>query len=98
MNGYEHPTRDTPAHAVYRLSWLAYANVIMTAIFLIAVSLGLASWTTHNARSDSTYKIGITFSVFVLVVSLAVGIYRIFYLKSVRLSASGKRERKKSTR
>ncbi len=45
----------------------------MTAIFLIAVSLGLASWTTHNARSDSTYKIGITFSVFVLVVSLAVG-------------------------
>lgn len=63
MNGYEHPTRDTPAHAVYRLSWLAYANVIMTAIFFIAVSLGIASWTTHNARSDSAYQIGITHQV-----------------------------------
>ncbi|AKT33661.1 hypothetical protein RYA05_34725 [Pseudomonas syringae pv. actinidiae] len=85
MNGYEHPTRDTPAHAVYRLSWLAYANVIMTSIFLIAVSLGIGSWTTHNAQSDSAFKIGITFSVFVLVVSLAIGIYRILFLKSVRL-------------
>ncbi len=76
MNGYEHPTRDTLVHAVYRLSWLAYANVIMTSIFLIAVSLGIGSWTSHNAQSDSAYKIGITFSVFVLLVSLAVGMNR----------------------
>ncbi|MCV5179743.1 hypothetical protein OFC21_30430, partial [Escherichia coli] len=39
----------------------------------------------HNAQSDSAFKIGITFSVFVLVVSLAIGIYRILFLKSVRL-------------
>ncbi|QIQ74848.1 hypothetical protein HBB04_05271 (plasmid) [Pseudomonas coronafaciens] len=28
MNGYEHPTRDTSAHAVYRLSWLASENAL----------------------------------------------------------------------
>ncbi|RMV91047.1 hypothetical protein SAMN05444065_14810 [Pseudomonas syringae] len=52
MNGYEHPTRDTPTHAVYRMSWVAYANVIMTAIFLVAVSLGIGSWATRNAHQD----------------------------------------------
>ncbi|MCQ2992385.1 hypothetical protein NLO72_24610 [Pseudomonas tremae] len=85
MNGYEHPTRDTSAHAVYRLSWLAYANLIMTSIFLIAVSLVIGSWTAHNAQSDAAYRVGITVNVFVLVVTLAVCAYRFLFLKSVRL-------------
>ncbi|WP_080438318.1 hypothetical protein [Pseudomonas syringae] len=79
MNGFEHPTRETPAHAVYRLSWLAYANVIMTSIFLIAVSLVIGSWTTHNAQSDAAYRVGITVNVFVLVVTLAVCAYRFMH-------------------
>nr|WP_304665695.1 hypothetical protein [Pseudomonas tremae] len=67
------------------MSWLAYANLIMTSIFLIAVSLVIGSWTAHNAQSDAAYRVGITVNVFVLVVTLAVCAYRFLFLKSVRL-------------
>lgn len=85
MNGYETPTSTESAYAVFRLSWLAYANAVMTILFFVAVSIVIGQWTAHNVQSDAAFRLGMTASVFVLVVSLSVCIYNILFLKSVRV-------------
>ncbi|EGH42085.1 hypothetical protein PSYPI_06573 [Pseudomonas syringae pv. pisi str. 1704B] len=45
MNGFESPTSVESTHAVFRLSWLAYANTVMTIIFFIVVSIAIGQWT-----------------------------------------------------
>ncbi|AKF53471.1 hypothetical protein PsyrH_23835 [Pseudomonas syringae pv. syringae HS191] len=85
MNGFESPTSVESTHAVFRLSWLAYANTVMTIIFFIVVSIAIGQWTAHNAQSDAAFRLGMTASAFILVVSLSVCIYNILFLKSVRV-------------
>jgi hypothetical protein len=84
MNGYESP-RIESAHAVYRLSWLAYASTVLSIAFFIAISIGIGAWTLHNAQTDAAFWLGMTVSVFVLVVSLSVCIYKILVLRSMRV-------------
>ncbi|MBD8710213.1 hypothetical protein IFT47_26630 [Pseudomonas sp. CFBP 13711] len=84
MNGYESPSIES-AHAVYRLSWLAYVSTVLTIIFFIAVSISIGGWTLHNAQTDAAFRLGMAVSVFVLVVSLPLCIYKILILRSVRV-------------
>jgi hypothetical protein len=85
MNGYESPASVESTHAEFRLSWLAYANTVMTILFFIVVSIGIGQWTAHNTHSDAAFRLGMTASVFILVVSLSVCIYNILFLKTVRV-------------
>ena len=84
MNGYESPSIES-AHAVYRLSWLAYVTTVLTIVFFIAISIGIGGWTLHRAQTDAAFRLGMTVSVFVLVVSLSICIYNIFFLRSIRV-------------
>jgi hypothetical protein len=84
MNGYESPTIES-AHAVYRLSWLAYVSTVLTIAFFIAVSISICDWTLHNAQTDAAFRLGMTVSIFVLVPSLSVCIYKILFLRSMRV-------------
>lgn len=85
MNGYESPTRAMSEHAAYRLSWLAYAKTILAFLLFVALSAAIGLWTTHKAQAQSAYKIGMAVSVFILITALAMCVYRILFLRSVRL-------------
>lgn len=84
MNGYESPSIES-AHAVYRLSWLAYVSAVFSIMLFTAISIGISIWTLYNAQKDAAFRLGMTTSVFVLVVSLSVCIYNILFLRSVRV-------------
>lgn len=84
MNGYESSSIES-AHAVYRLSWLAYVSTVFTIACFIGISIGIGGWTLYNAQTDAAFRLGMTVSVFVLVVSLSVCIYKILFLRSMRV-------------
>jgi hypothetical protein len=84
MDGHEHPTSNAP-HEVYRLSWLAYIGVFFKFLVLIALSKGLSWWMLNKAQTDQAHQIGMVVSVFVLLVALAIFVYKILWLKSVHL-------------
>jgi hypothetical protein len=83
--GTNTPPAPRPRTRVYRLSWLAYVNVILKLLAFIAVSVGIGWWALSLAHTELTYQLGIAASVAVLLVALAVCVYNILYLKSVRL-------------
>jgi hypothetical protein len=84
MNGYESPTIES-AHAVYRLSWLAYVSTVLTIAFFIGISISIGGWTLNNAQTDAAFRFGMTVSVFVLVLSLCICVYKILILSSVQV-------------
>lgn len=85
MNGYESLTTTESAHAVYRLSWLAYVSVIFTFLVCVAASVGMGWWTLHSAQAENLHHLGIAASVVILLVALAMSVYKVLYMKSVRL-------------
>ncbi|AZF07693.1 hypothetical protein [Pseudomonas sp. R5-89-07] len=85
MDGYEHPTRNTSPHELYRLSWLAYLSTIFAFFALVAFSAGIGWLTVTKAQTEQAYQIGISVSVVVLLFAFAVLIYKILYLRSVYL-------------
>lgn len=85
MEGYEHPTRNTSPHEAYRLSWVAYTSVIATFVILVAAASGTGWWVLNRAQTEQARHIGITVSVLVLLFALATFVYKILFLKSVRL-------------
>lgn len=84
MNGYENPSIES-AHAVFKLSWLAYVSAVFSIMLFMAISVGISIWTLYNAQSDAAFRLGMTISVFVLVLSLSVCIYNVLFLRSVRV-------------
>lgn len=85
MDGYEHLAHDGAPRLEHRLSWLAYVRVIFTFLFMLAVSAGIAWWALNEALTDRSYQAGIVASVVVLLIALALFVYKILYLKSVYL-------------
>jgi hypothetical protein len=85
MDAYEHPTHTASTDAEYRLSWLAYVNAILTSFFFVVVSLGIGTWTFKEAQTETAFRMGMTASVFVLVIALGMCVYNVLFLKSVRL-------------
>ncbi|EOZ3451710.1 hypothetical protein [Pseudomonas aeruginosa] len=85
MDGYEHPTRNATPHQVYRLSWLAYVGPLLLFLVLCAGALALGWWTLHKAPSEQAYQIGLAASAGVLLIALALFVYKLLYLRSVHL-------------
>lgn len=85
MEGSEYPAPSGTAAQTYRLSWLAYVKTVLKFVVMAAIAAGVAFWTWNAARTDVSLQAGISASMGLLLIALAMFIYRIFYLRSVRL-------------
>lgn len=85
MNGSEFLTQTTATENFYRLSWLAYVKVVFKFLLLASVSVGLIWWSFHKSRSVQSANLSLGAGSLLLIIGALLFIYRIVYLRSVRL-------------
>lgn len=85
MDGYEYPTQNSSAYEVYRLSWVAYVGLTLKFLLLVIVAIGTGWWALSKAQTPHAWQLGMAVSAAVLLVALAVFIYKLLHLRSVHL-------------
>lgn len=85
MNGSEFLTQTTATENFYRLSWLAYVKVVFKFLMLVSVSAGLIWWSFHKSQSMHSANLSLAAGWLLLIFGTLLFIYRIVYLRSVRL-------------
>lgn len=85
MEASENLDRNVISYESYRLSWLAYIGVMLTFLIQLAVSAGIGWWAMNKAPNQQWHQIGIAAGVLVVMIAIAIFIYKILFLRSVRL-------------
>jgi len=80
---YESHLNDVPVNACYRHSWVAYAKVIRRLLFMVVISAGISWAAVNNIEHVEMRIVTMVIGSSIFIISLAINIYSLFYLKSV---------------